>query len=60
MSIPIRTPFVLPMLTAAPSPTEALAYYDTALHQFGVYDGTTWVYLGASAGATNARAYFLA
>lgn len=36
-------------LAAAPSsPVAGQIYFDTTLDQFGVYDGTTWVYLSAS------------
>lgn len=38
-------------LAAAPStPVEGQVYFDTVLHQFGCYQNTTWVYLGAGTG----------
>jgi hypothetical protein len=40
---------VIQKLASAPgSPVEGLCYYDTTLHQFGVYQNTAWVYLGAA------------
>lgn len=40
-------------LAAAPgSPVEGLIYYDTVLHQMGVYQNTTWIYFTASGGGT--------
>jgi hypothetical protein len=40
-------------LASAPSgPVEGLVYYDTTLHQFGVYQNTTWIYL--TTGTANA------
>jgi hypothetical protein len=40
-------------LSSAPSsPVEGQMYYDTTLHQFGVYQNSTWTYL--SAGVSNA------
>lgn len=31
------------MLSSAPTPTEAIFYYDTTLHSFRYYNGTEWV-----------------
>lgn len=31
------------MLSSAPSPSEALFYYDTSLHSFRYYNGTQWI-----------------
>lgn len=37
-------------LSGAPgSPVEAQLYYDTTLHQYGIWNGTAWVYFSAGA-----------
>lgn len=44
-------------LASAPSsPSEGWFYYDTTLHQFGVWNGTAWTYLGASVSNAITRA----
>lgn len=44
-------------LASAPSsPVEGQFYFDTTLHQFGVYQNGTWTYLGAAAANAITRA----
>lgn len=44
---------VIQNLASAPgSPIAGLVYFDTVLGQFGVYTGSTWLYLTAAAGTT--------
>lgn len=48
---------VIQNLASAPgSPVEGLAYFDTVLHQLGVYQNGSWVYLGASGGGNVSKA----
>lgn len=40
-------------LSSAPgSPVEGLMYFDTTLHQFGVYQNSVWTYLATAGGGT--------
>lgn len=44
---------VIQNLASAPgSPIAGLVYFDTVLNQFGVYTGSTWLYLSAAASTT--------
>lgn len=38
------------LATAPSTPNEGLYYWDTALKQVGIYNGTAWVYLGSGSG----------
>lgn len=45
---------VIQKLSSAPSsPVEGQIYYDTTLHQFGVRNNSTWVYLGSAGAVTS-------
>jgi hypothetical protein len=50
MATGVRTPLNLAALASAPSsPVAGQVYYDTTLGQFGVWNGSVWVYLPQAA-----------
>ncbi|CAB4185142.1 hypothetical protein UFOVP1492_111 [uncultured Caudovirales phage] len=44
------------LATAPGSPNEGLYYWDTALDQMGIWNGTAWVYLGSGSGTVTSVA----
>lgn len=48
----LRNAVVQNLASAPGSPIAGLIYYDTVLNQFGVYSGSTWLYLSAAASTT--------
>jgi hypothetical protein len=46
----LRNFFVQNLASAPGTPVAGQAYFDTTLHQFGIYSGTAWIYLTTAAG----------
>lgn len=46
----LRNAAMHPLSGAPGSPVAGQAYFDTTLHQFGVWSGTAWAYLGGGGG----------